>query len=43
MAERVKQARREEVRWCRDMGVWEPVFRKDMGAEGTKQCLSALG
>ena len=29
----VKQARREEVHWCRGMGVWEPVRRKDMDAE----------
>ena len=32
--ERVKQARREEVQWCRGMGVWAPVLRKDMDAEG---------
>ena len=32
-AERAKQARREEVQWCRGMGVWEPVLRKDMDAE----------
>ena len=25
-AERVKQERREEVQWCRGMGVWEPVL-----------------
>ena len=35
-AERVKQARREEVQWCRGMGVWEAVLRKDMDAEGAK-------
>ena len=34
--ERVKQARREEVQWCRGMGVWEPVLRKDMDAEGAQ-------
>ena len=42
-AEKVKQARREEVQWCRGMSVWEPVLRKDMGAEGTNQCLSTSG
>ena len=34
--ERAKQARREEVQWCRGMVVWEPVLRKDMDAEGAK-------
>ena len=33
-AESVKQARREEVQWCRGMGLWELVLRKDMNAEG---------
>ena len=33
---RVKQARREEVQLCRGMGVWEPVLRKDMDAEGAE-------
>ena len=41
-AERVKQARREEVQWCRGMGVWEPVLRKDMDAAGAKT-MSTLG
>ena len=34
--DRVKQGRQEEVQWCRGMGVWEPVLRKDMDAEGAK-------
>ena len=34
--ERVEQAGREEVQWCRGMGVWKPVLRKDMDAEGAK-------
>ena len=36
-AERVKPARREEVPWCRGMGVWAPVFGKDMKKE-PQQC-----
>ena len=32
--DRVKQARREEVQWCRGMGVLEPALRKDVDAEG---------
>ena len=40
--ERVKQARREEVQWCRDMGVWEPVLRKDMDAERAKGSILPL-
>ena len=35
-AERVKQARRVKAQLCRGMGVWEPVLRKDMDAEGAK-------
>ena len=41
--ERVKHARREEVQWCRSTGVWEPVFREDMDAEGAKSSVSTLG
>ena len=32
--ESVKQEQQEEVKWCRGMGVWKPVLRKDMEAEG---------
>ena len=31
-----KPARQEEVQMCRDVGVWEPVLRKDMEADGCK-------
>ena len=34
--DRVKQARREEVQWCRGRGVWESVLRKDVDAGGAK-------
>ena len=34
--ERFRQARQEEVNWGRGMGVWKPVLRRDMGAEGTE-------
>ena len=36
VAECLRQARREEVQWCRGVGVWDPVLRKDMNAEGAK-------
>ena len=39
-SERVKQTRQEEVTWCRSMGVWEPVLRKDMEANGPRQFLN---
>ena len=38
-AERVKQARREEVQWCRGLGVWEHFLRKDMGAIAIHRCV----
>ena len=31
--ENVEKARREEVQWCRGIGVWEPVLRKVLEAE----------
>ena len=34
--EKVKQARQEKFQWCRGMGVWEPVLRKDMEPKGAK-------
>ena len=34
--ERVNQARQEEIQWCRDLDVWEPVL-EDMNTEGTKE------
>ena len=34
--ERVKQARREELQWCRGMGVGEPILRKNKEAEGAR-------
>ena len=37
--ERVKQARREEVQWCRGMGVWEPALRGTRMQKEPKQCL----
>jgi hypothetical protein len=33
-AEKVRAARREEVSWCRKMGVWVRVLRSEMLAEG---------
>ena len=36
VAECLRQARREEVQWCRGMGVWDLVLRKGMNAEGAK-------
>ena len=36
---RVKHARREEVKWCRVMGAWGPVLRKDMDSQGSKAVL----
>ena len=42
-AERVKQARREEVQWCRDMGVWEPVLRQGHGCGRSQDTVPALG
>ena len=35
-AEREKKTRLEKFQWCRGMGVWEPVLRKAMDAEGAK-------
>ena len=32
----MKQARHEEVKWCRSTGVGETVLRKQMEAEGAK-------
>ena len=34
--DRDKQARQEEVGWCRGVDVWEAILRKDMDAEGAK-------
>ena len=38
-----KQARREEVQRCRGVGVWEPVLRGGVEAEGAKAVSFLVG